>query len=86
LLANQGGFVSPNLLYWHQSGMLLVMVIAGGVGALFGGVAGAAALLLLEEIFSGFTLHAQLFIGVILLLLVLNAPHGIAGLFKARSS
>jgi branched-chain amino acid transport system permease protein len=86
LLANQGGFVSPNLLYWHQSGMLLVMVIAGGVGALFGGVAGAAALLLLEEIFSGFTLHAQLLIGVILLLLVLNAPHGIAGLFKARSS
>ena len=81
LMANQSGLASPSLLVWQESGMLLVMVIAGGVGALYGGVAGAAALILLEELFSGFTLHGQLGIGVALLLLVLFAPRGVAGLF-----
>jgi energy-coupling factor transporter ATP-binding protein EcfA2 len=32
LLANQGGFVSPSMMQWSQSGMLMVMVILGGVG------------------------------------------------------
>jgi branched-chain amino acid transport system permease protein len=86
LLANQGGLASPNILYWHQSGMLLVMVIAGGVGSLYGGVAGAAALLLCEELFVGITLYGQLAIGILLLLLVLFAPRGIAGLFARRGT
>jgi branched-chain amino acid transport system permease protein len=37
LLANLTGLASPNLLQWTQSGTLLVMVIIGGVGYLYGG-------------------------------------------------
>ena len=37
LLANQSGFVSPAMMQWSQSGMLMMMVILGGVGHLYGG-------------------------------------------------
>ncbi|MCH2219939.1 MAG: branched-chain amino acid ABC transporter permease, partial [Dechloromonas sp.] len=57
LLANLTGLASPNLLQWTQSGTLLVMVIIGGVGYLYGGVVGAAVLLILEETLVGFTAH-----------------------------
>ena len=49
LIANQTEFVSPALLHWTRSGEIMVMVILGGIGTLFGPVLGAAALLLLEE-------------------------------------
>jgi branched-chain amino acid transport system permease protein len=82
LLANQNGFVSPNLLQWTQSGTLLVMVILGGVGYLWGGPLGALVFLLLEEVLSGFTIHWQLGLGVVLLAIVLFAREGIAGLLS----
>ena len=55
LLANLTGLASPNLLQWTQSGTLLVMVIIGGVGYLYGGLVGALVLLCLEEVLAGFT-------------------------------
>jgi branched-chain amino acid transport system permease protein len=76
LVVNQHGFVSPNLLDWTQSGTLLVMLILGGVGWLYGGVAGAAAMLLLEEILSNFTGYWKLGLGLVLLFVVLRAPGG----------
>ena len=60
LIANQNSFVSPNLLQWTQSGTLMVMVILGGVGYLYGGVLGALVFLVLEEVLSGYTIHWQL--------------------------
>lgn len=85
LLANLNGLVSPHLMHWSQSGQLMVMVIIGGAGALWGGPLGAAALLLLEELLSGYTLHWQLGLGALLLLVVLYAPRGLAGLgWKGR--
>jgi branched-chain amino acid transport system permease protein len=78
LIANHGQLASPNLLQWTQSGTLLVMVIVGGVGALYGGVVGAAALLLLEEVLSHFTHHWHATLGLALLLVVFRAPRGIA--------
>lgn len=84
LLANQNGMASPNQLYWTQSGMLLVMVILGGVGQRYGGVLGAFALLGLEEMLGQMTEYAHLFIGLVLLGVVLFAPHGLAGLAGRR--
>jgi branched-chain amino acid transport system permease protein len=81
LLANQNGFVSPNLLQWTQSGTLMVMVILGGVGYLFGGALGAAVFLVLEEGLSVYTVHWQLGLGLALLCIVLYARQGVAGLF-----
>ena len=82
LLANQNGLASPNQLYWTQSGMLLVMVILGGVGRRYGGVIGAIVLLGIEEALGRLTEHSHLYVGIILLLVVLFAPRGLAGLLE----
>jgi len=97
LLASHGKYVNPNVLHWTQSGTLLIMVILGGVGRLWGGVIGAAALLILEHLFSEFRIgwllalapdyqqHASLGVGLVLLAVVLYAPQGIAGLFSKKT-
>jgi branched-chain amino acid transport system permease protein len=81
LLANQAEFVSPAYMTWQRSGELIMMVVVGGMGTLVGGVVGAAAFLLLEEILSAFSLHWRLGLGVILILIVLYGRGGIVGLF-----
>ena len=81
LLANQTGLASPNLLHWMQSGTLMVMIVIGGVGSVFGGVVGAVLLLVREEVFVEISPHWQIGLGVVLLAVVLRAPLGIAGLF-----
>ncbi|MDP3671251.1 MAG: branched-chain amino acid ABC transporter permease [Telluria sp.] len=82
LLANQNMMVSPSLLHWTQSGSLMVMVILGGTGYFFGGIIGAVVMLMLEEILSGYTIHWQLILGVILLGVVLLLPNGLASLYQ----
>jgi branched-chain amino acid transport system permease protein len=80
LMVNQQNYVSPNVLHWTQSGTLMVMVILGGVGTLWGGVLGAAALLVLEEVIAAYTIHWQFYVGWVLLAIVLYAPKGLVGL------
>ena len=82
LLANHGGFVSPALMQWSQSGLLMMMVILGGVGHLYGGVWGAVVFLLLEETLSHFTIHWQLGLGALLLAVVLLAPNGLTSMLQ----
>ncbi len=81
LLVNQTGLASPSLLHWMLSGTLMVMIVLGGVGSVFGGVVGAVLLLLCEEFFVEFTTHWPIGLGLVLLAVVLWAPLGIAGLF-----
>lgn len=84
LSANLQGYVSPGVLHWTQSGTLLVMVILGGAGALWGGVLGAAALLLLEEVLGAWTEHWEFWTGLALLAAVLFARDGLAGWLRPR--
>ena len=86
LLANQGSFVSPALMQWSQSGMLMIMVILGGVGHLYGGVLGASVFLLLEEFLSHYTIHWQLGLGAVLLGVVLLAPNGLTSMLRRKGS
>jgi branched-chain amino acid transport system permease protein len=82
LSVNQQGYVSPNVLHWTQSGTLMVMVILGGVATLWGGVTGAAALLLLQEVLSAYTPHWEFWTGWVLMAVVLFARQGLAGMLR----
>src|ERR1017187_5046208 len=80
LLANYTDFVSPAMMYWTRSGDLIIMVVLGGMGSVFGPLIGAVALLVLEEVLSGITEYWQIILGPLLLLVVLFARGGIDGL------
>ena len=86
LLAVKDGFVNPEILAWHQSGAVLLMVILGGIGSLRGAVIGAFAFVLLKELFQsealfgGFARHWQLPLGLTIIAAVALMPQGIAGL------
>ncbi len=86
LLANQTEFVCPSIMHWTVSGEILVMVILGGTGTLFGPVLGAAALLLLEEFISRYTEHWMLILGPILIFVVLFASRGLYGSLVERNA
>jgi branched-chain amino acid transport system permease protein len=86
LAACQFGFVNPEILAWHQSGIVLIMVILGGMGRLHGAVLGAFAFVMLQELlsaqalFGAYAKHWQLGMGILIVLLALGLPHGIGGL------
>ena len=84
LLANVTGFVSPEYGSWQRSGELLVMVILGGMGTLYGPVIGAIFLLGLETAISDLTSHWPLVLGPILLLVAIYFPNGLRSKLSRR--
>jgi branched-chain amino acid transport system permease protein len=80
LLANATDFVSPAYMSWQRSGELIIMVLLGGMGRLYGAVIGAVAFILLEEWLSGITEHWKLLFGPFLVLVVLFGRGGLIGL------
>jgi branched-chain amino acid transport system permease protein len=81
LYALLSGGVNPDFLSWHQSADVLLMVILGGMGQLWGGVIGAFSFVLLQEVLSGFTKQWHLWFGTVIVLLVLFLPDGMISLF-----
>ena len=79
LLANLTRYVSPSYSAWTVSGELVVMVILGGLGTVFGGALGALALLLIEELLSAVTEHWMAVLGLMIVAIVLIAKNGIYG-------
>ncbi len=86
LFAVKDGFVNPELLSWHFSGAVLIMIILGGLGHLRGALIGAFAFALLQEffkseaIFGGFAKHWNLGLGLIIIACVALLPRGLVGL------
>ena len=76
-LANLTGFVSPAYMSWTLSGELIVMVLLGGSGTVFGPVVGAVAFLLMEEGIKAYTDRWALFLGPIIVLIVVFLRKGI---------
>ena len=72
-------------MYWTRSGDLMVMVILGGMGSLFGPVLGAIVYLVLEEVLSQFTEYWALILGPLLLLDRAVRRGGIMGLLGRLS-
>ena len=91
LFAVKDGFVNPELMGWHMSGTVLMMIILGGMGSLHGAVLGAFAFSLLQElfksqaIFGDFARHWPLGVGLTIILAVALLPRGLAG-FRFRST
>jgi len=85
LFADLNRFVSPSMLSWHMSGELIVLIILGGTGRLFGPLAGAALYVAFEYALGGLTERWQFFLGLILLLVVLFARGGLLGLLAGKA-
>ena len=86
LFAVKDGFVNPELLSWHESGAVLIMIILGGIGHLRGALIGAFAFALLQElfkseaIFGAFAKHWHLGLGLTIIISVALLPRGLVGL------
>ena len=84
LLVNHTAFLTPEFMNWTRSGELMFMVILGGMATTAGPVLGAFALLLVEDVLSGWTQHWQLILGPLLVLSVLFFRRGLAGLLPGE--
>ncbi|MDO8596704.1 MAG: branched-chain amino acid ABC transporter permease [Sulfuricaulis sp.] len=87
--AIQFGFVNPDMLGWHLSGEVMMMVILGGMGTLAGPALGAAAMMLVEIVFQSLPTvgavnlgkHWQLLMGSFIVVVALFLPNGLLGVF-----
>ena len=88
LLANEGAYVSPAMMSWVKSGDLIVIVVLGGMGTLFGPLYGTIAFFVLEEslpplmdlLRKGWGEYWQIVFGPLLVLIALYAKGGIDSL------
>lgn len=86
LFAVKDGFVNPELLSWHLSGSVLIMIILGGIGHLRGALIGAFAFAFLQELFKSealfgaFAKHWHLGLGLSIIVSVALLPRGLIGL------
>lgn len=83
LLANLNAFASPTTLSWIISGDLVVMLVLGGIGTVFGPLLGALAFLGLEELLKMFTTHWLAVFGLAIVVIGLVGKAGIVGFLDA---
>ena len=86
LFAVKDGYVNPEMLGWHQSGAVLIMIIFGGLGHLRGALIGAFAFVLLQElfmseaVFGAYAKHWHLGLGLTIIASVALLPRGLVGI------
>lgn len=86
LFAVKDAYVNPEMLSWHLSGSMLIMIILGGLGHLRGALIGAFAFALLQELFQSeaiwgpFAKHWHLGLGLTIIACVALLPNGLVGL------
>lgn len=79
--AAQFGFVAPQMLGWHLSATVLVMVLIGGLRSVTGPLIGALVLIVLEEVLKASTDYWKLIEGLIIIVIVLALPGGVRQLW-----
>lgn len=84
LFADLNRFVSPAMFSWQMSGEIMILVILGGVGRLYGPVVGAIVYVLLEHVLGDLSDYWHIYLGVLLLLVVLFVKGGIIGAVSGR--
>lgn len=84
LFADLNRFVSPTMFSWQLSGEIMVFIIIGGVGRLFGPVIGALVFVGLEHWLGGLSAYWHIYLGLLLLVIVLFGRGGIVGMLSGR--
>jgi branched-chain amino acid transport system permease protein len=79
LLANLNAFASPGMMSWQISGELIVMVVLGGLGSVFGPLLGAMVFIGLEETLKIYTSHPMIVFGPVIVLVALSGKDGLIG-------
>lgn len=81
-------YIGPNSMQWTFSAMMVVMLVIGGVGSLYGAFIGAAVYLGIQTYISSYTDRWQLVVGLIFVLTVMIMPrgivHGVGSLFRGK--
>ena len=71
--------VAIETLHYETSGLVVMICLLGGMGTFFGPIVGALLFLLIQDIFSLWTEHWQLYVGAIFMFFVLFFPKGVWG-------
>ena len=86
LYAGRAAYATPDLMHWSISGEFIIMVMIGGLGTLVGPIIGGAFFILLQEKVSSYVQWYSIVIGLVLVLIVLFAPHGLLGFRRGHST
>lgn len=70
-------FISPQALDLTASAEVLLMVISGGAGTLFGPIVGAALVVVVKSVVSGFIERWNMLLGAIFVAIVIFMPEGL---------
>ncbi len=68
--------------FWPESATVLIMTLLGGMYSFFGPAIGAATLFFLERLTNEYTEYWPLVLGLILVMILLFLPEGLAGLAR----
>jgi len=85
LFAFAVGFLSPDAFDVFLSVDFLVMIILGGLGSVWGSVAGAVIVTVLNDSLAGFQAYRPLVFGAIMIAGMLFAPGGLAAMTRRQS-
>ncbi|MFT7136903.1 MAG: ABC-type branched-subunit amino acid transport system permease subunit [Akkermansiaceae bacterium] len=78
------GVVTPEYAYWIRSGEMVFIAVLGGAGSVPGALVGAAIYEIVRTYASAFAGDVwQLVLGTFLLVIILFAPGGIAGIYNS---
>ncbi len=82
LIAETTGFVGLGVLSFDRSGAILIMLILGGVGRLYGAFIGVPLYMILQDRFAAIDpVYWYFWIGLVLVLVVVFAPGGAFGVY-----
>jgi len=76
--------ISPDILFWANSGDVILMGLLGGMTLFLGPALGAAIMVLLNSFVTSYTEYWGFCLGVILILIVLFFPKGVGGVLAER--
>lgn len=75
--------VAIETMHYEMSGLVVMLCLLGGMGTFFGPFVGAALFLLIQDTFSLWTEHWQLYVGLVFMFFVLFFPRGVWGTILA---